>query len=173
VCSAHRVVSNYIPCEFYPETLEWHVPLCCANWAEEARVKQRVAYGFSILIVALEIYLPLRALELGNAWIAIIMDTRNERTATHYPAQQNIEFSTGSVIMVWLYWQGSTPTAISLARTLIFMEIASMGRLWDSILIMQPSTTLVLAVVPFRNCTHLNGYHFTLMCPSVAFVSMQ
>jgi len=71
VCSEHRVVSNYIPCGFYPETLKWHVPLCCANWTEEAWVKQRVAYGFSSLIVALEICLPLRALEIGNAWTAI------------------------------------------------------------------------------------------------------
>ena len=77
MCSAHWVVSNYIPCGFYPETLKWHFPLCCANWKEEARVKQRVAYGFSSLIVALEICLSLRALELGKSGTAIIMDNRN------------------------------------------------------------------------------------------------
>jgi len=46
---------------------------------EEARVKQRVAYGFSSLLLALKICLLLlvRALELGNAWTEIIMDTRN------------------------------------------------------------------------------------------------
>ena len=63
--------------DFILRYFKWHFPLCFANWTEEARVKQRVAYGFSSLLLALEIRLPLRALELGNAWTAIIMDTRN------------------------------------------------------------------------------------------------
>ena len=62
---------------------KWHFLLCFANWTEEARVKQRVEYGFSSLLLALEIYLPLRALELGNAGTAIDMDTRN--TEDLYP----------------------------------------------------------------------------------------
>jgi len=57
-----------------------------------------------------------------------------ERTSTHYPAQQNIDLSTGSVIMEYLCHKISTPTAISLAKMLISMAIASRFWLWDSIL---------------------------------------
>ena len=58
-----------------------------------------------------------------------------EKTATHYPAQQNIDLSNGSVIIVWLHCQVSTPTAISLARIINFMVIASRVWYWDSIFI--------------------------------------
>jgi len=74
-------------------------------------------------------------------------------------------------IYTYIYTHGevSTPTAISLARTLIFMIITSTVWLWDLILIMQPSMTLVMAVVHFWNCTHLNGYHFTVDVPGCDF----
>jgi len=128
VCSAHRVVSNYIPCGFYPETLKWHVPLCCANWTEEAQVKQRVAYGFSSLIVALEICVPLRALDLGNAWTAIIMDPRNGEDC--YPLSgQSLwrDFTVKLLRRLPVLWQGNCPA------------IGSRVWLWDSILVIQPS----------------------------------
>jgi len=39
---------------------------------------------------------------------------------------------------------------------------------------MQPSMTLVLAVLHFRNCTHLNGYYFTVGdVPGCSFVCMK
>jgi len=34
---------------------------------------------------------------------------------------------------------------------------------------MEPSITLVPAVVHFQNCTHLNGYHFTVDVPGCGF----
>ena len=72
-----QVVSNYFLCGFDPKTLKWHFSLCCTNWTQEDRAKQRVAFGSSNLIVASQMCLSLKALELGKAWTAIIMDTRN------------------------------------------------------------------------------------------------
>jgi len=166
VCSAHRVVNNYIPCGFHPETLRWHFPLCCSDWTEEARVKQGVAYEFSSLLLALKICLSLKALELRKSWTAIIMDTHNGEDCS--PLYCPTEYWVFNWVCdwgqfgVWLQCQDSTPTTISLARTLIFMVIISRVWLWYSILIMEPSMTLVLAVVHFWNCTHSNSYHFTV-----------
>ena len=87
---------------------KWHFPLCCAIWTEEARVKQRVAYGFSSLIVALEMCLPLRALELGNAWTAIIMDPRNGEDC--YPLSDQrlwCDFTVKLLRRLPVLWQGS------------------------------------------------------------------
>jgi len=169
VYSAHWVVSNYIPYGFYPDTLKWHFPLCCANWTEEARIKQRVAYGFSSLLVVLEIYLSPRALELGKSWTANIMDTCNEEDCYPISCPTEYWFCNWSVIMVWLQCRVCIQTSIFLARILIFIAIASRVWHWDSILIMQPSTTLVLAAVHFRNCTHLNSYHFSVDVPGCGF----
>ena len=101
VCSAHWIVSNHIPCWFNPDTLMWHLLVITFHvdfilrhfsdtflwvaqiWTEEARVLQRVAYGFSSLKMVFEICLSLRALEHGKSWTAIIMDTRNEEDS--YP----------------------------------------------------------------------------------------
>jgi len=69
---------------------------------------------------------------------------------------------------IYIYTRSSF-YAISFARTLIFIVITSTVWLWDLILIMQPSMTLVMAIVRFWNCTHLNGYHFTADVPGCDF----
>jgi len=50
----------------------------CVSQIERRRPESRKGlHGFSSLLLALEMCLPLRALELGNAWTAIDVDTRN------------------------------------------------------------------------------------------------
>jgi len=147
VCSAHRVVSNYIPFGFYPETLKWHVPSYCANWTEEARVKKRVANGFSSLLLALEICLPLRALELSSAWTAIIMDTRNGENCYPLSGQRLwCDFTVKLLRRLPVFWQGNCHGNGFKRLTLRF----------DSH--QEPSTTSVLAAV-----------HFEVMCEKMCF----
>ena len=178
MCSAHWVVSKYIPCGFYSETLKWHFLLCCANWTEEAQVKQRVSYGFSSLIMALEICLSLRALELGKSWTAIILDNSNGEDC--YPlfcrnwfSTLQHDLSTGSVIMVWLYCQVSTPTVISwqghscswqsLQGFDFEILFSSYNLQW---LLCWPLFTFEIALT-------LTAIISRLMCPGVASVGMQ
>jgi len=87
---------------------EWNFPLCFANWTEEARVKQRVVYGFSGLLLALEICLLLRALEFGKAWTAIMMDTRNGEDRYPLSGQRLwCDFTLKLLCRLPVLWQGS------------------------------------------------------------------
>ena len=82
------------------------------------------------------IRLTLRALELGNAWTAIIMDTHNGEDC--YPLS-------GQRLWCGLYRQVTTPTASSLARKLSWQGFKGLTLRFDSR--QEPSMTLVLAAV--------------------------
>jgi len=70
--------------------------------------------------------------------------------------------------MTWLYRQVSTPTAVSWAKTLIFVAIASRDWLWDSIPIMQNSITLVLAALHFEIALTYTAITSCMMRPDMA-----
>jgi len=101
-----------------------------------------VAYGFSSLLLALEIYLPVRALEIGNAWTAIIMDTRNGEYFYPLSGQRLwCDFTVKLLRRLPVLWLGSCHGNGFKGLTLRF----------DSR--QEPSMTLVLAAV-----------HFVVMC---------
>ena len=101
-----------------------------------------MAYGFSSLLLALEICLQLRALELGNAWTAIIMDTRNGEDCYPLSGQRLwCDFTVKLLRRLPVLWQGNCHGNGFKGLTLRF----------DSH--QEPSTTLVLAAV-----------HFEVMC---------
>jgi len=65
--------------------------LCVAQiWTEEPWIKERVTYRLTSFLLALEICLLLRALELGKSWTAIIIDNRNGEDC--YPISCRTEY---------------------------------------------------------------------------------
>ena len=145
--------------------------LCVAQiWTEEARVKQRVANRFASLKVALKIRLSLRALELGTSksWTKHYGYPQWRRLLPTILPSRILIFQMGR----WLLYD----FIVKFLRRLQFLG-QGYSFAWQSlqgfdleIRFSSSAMTLVLAVVHFRNCTHLNGYHFTVTvkCSDVA-----
>jgi len=117
------------------------------NWIGRPLNEQPVAWSdswsqFSSLLLALKICLPLRALELGNAWTTIIMDTGNGEDCYPLSGQRlRCDFTVKLLRRLPVLWQGNCHGNGSKGLTLRF----------DSR--QEPSMTLVLAAV-----------HFEVMC---------